>query len=252
MTMGRRLQNRRILITGAAAGIGKACAQRCLAEGAAVALADVDGTALAATAAALAETGSVVAAAFDVADWEDVKAGVACAEAALGGLDGIVNNAGVVYHSSFENIDWTEWDRTLTVNLKGAMHVCRASLATLRASGGGAIVNVASGAGLRPIPDSLAYCASKAGLVMAGRALAQELAADGIRVNTICPGPIDTALFRQSLGGAATLEEVCARNALHRIGTPGDIAAAAAFLLSAEAAFITGSALAVEGGRVLH
>lgn len=250
--MKDRLQGRRILITGAAAGIGRACAERCLAEGAAVALADIDETALRATAAELEESGTVVPAVFDVADWQAVRDGVAAAGKALGGLDGIVNNAGVVFHHRLEDIDWSEWDRTLAVNLKGAILVCRAALSALRANSEAAIVNIASGAGLRPIPQSLAYCASKGGLVMATRALADELAADGIRVNAVCPGPIDTVLFRRSLGGAETEDDVRTRNALHRIGTPAEVASAVAFLLSSEASFITGSALAVEGGRVFH
>ncbi len=252
MIMDSRLRHRRILITGAAAGIGKACARRCLAEGAAVALADVDERALEETTAELANSGKTFATAFDVADGEGVRAGVALAEAALGGLDGVVNNAGVVFHHRFEDMDWKEWNRTLAVNLTGAMLVSRAALSALRASAHAAIVNVASGAGLRPIPQSLAYCASKGGLVMATRALAEELAEHGIRVNAVCPGPIDTEMFRRSLGGAESLAAVKARNALHRVGQPGDVASAIVFLLSAEASFITGSALAVEGGRVLH
>ena len=208
MIMDARLRHRRILITGAAAGIGKACVQRCLAEGAAVALADVDANALNRTTAELSDSGHIFAAAFDVADRQGVKAGVARAEAALGGLDGLVNNAGVVFHHRFEDMDWAEWERSLAVNLTGAMHVCQAALPALRASDDAAIVNVASGAGLRPIPQSLAYCAAKGGLVMATRALAEELAEYGIRANTVCPGPIDTDMFNRSLGGASTVEEV--------------------------------------------
>ena len=250
--MNRRLHGRRVLITGAAAGIGRACAEQCLAEGAAVALADIDESALRATEVELAQSGTVVTATFDVADWEAVQAGVATADKALGGLDGVVNNAGVVVHQRLDEIDWGDWDRTLAVNLKGAMHVCRAALPALRARPGAAIVNIASGAGLRPIPRSLAYCASKGGLVMATRALADELAPDGIRVNAVCPGPVDTDLFRRSIGGAESTDEVRERNVLHRIGTPAEIASAVVFLLSTEASFITGSALAVEGGRVFH
>ena len=252
MIMAERLRNRRILVTGAAAGIGRACARRCLEEGAAVALTDIDAKALAKTDAELTAIGAVFSTGFDVADRDGVRAGVSAAVSALGGLDGVVNNAGVVYHHRLEDIDWAEWDRTLSVNLKGAMHVCQAALPALKASEGASIVNVASGAGLRPIPRSLAYCASKAGLIMATRSLAHDLAPDGIRVNAVCPGPIDTTMFRQSLGGADSLNGILARNVQRRIGTPGEIAAAVAFLLSAEAAFITGSSLAAEGGRVFH
>lgn len=252
MSTQGRLRNLRILITGAAAGIGRACARRFLEEGAIVALADIDGSALRRTIDECARAGRVVPVEFDVANREAASAGVAAAAAALGGLDGVVNNAGVVVHHRLDTLDWSDWDRMLAVNLTGAMHVCRAALPSLRDSDSAVIVNVASGAGLRPIPNSLAYCASKAGLIMATRALAEELGPEGIRVNAVCPGPIDTNLFRSSLGGAASEDAVRTRYALQRIGEPAEIAPAIAFLLSAEASFITGSALAIEGGRVFH
>ncbi len=252
MTGRGRLEGRRILVTGAAAGIGRACAQRCLEEGAEVALTDVDATALTRTGIELAAIGPATVAALDVANRETVAARVAEVVHALGGLDGLVNNAGVAIHHELETLDWEDWDRTLAVNLTGAMQVCQAALPALRASAGAAIVNVASGAGLRPIPRSLAYCASKAGLIMASRALAEELGPDGIRVNAVCPGPTDTAMFRDSFGGARSADEVRARNALRRIGETREIAPAVAFLLSDEASFVTGAALAIEGGRVFH
>ena len=252
MNASERLGGRRILITGAAAGIGLACARRCVAEGAAVAMADIDGARLAAAREEISDRGAATAVRFDVAERGSVAAGVADAARALGGLDGVVNNAGVAFHHRFDEIDWPEWDRTLAVNLTGPMHVCREALDLLKDERDASIVNVASGAGLRPIPESLAYCASKAGLIMATRSLALELGAHGIRVNAVCPGPVDTEMFRRSLGGAESVEAVRSRNALSRIGAPEDIAAAVAYLLSAEASFVTGTALAVEGGRSFH
>ena len=252
LDLNRRLHHRRILITGAAGGIGRASAERCLREGAAVALADIDRDRLARTARSLAAMGPVFETCFDVTDAASIRDGVARATGALGGLDGLVNNAGWIAQHRLEELDWSDWDRVHATNLKGPMQVCQAALPALRAADGAAIVNVASGAGLRPIPQSLAYTTAKAGLVMASRALAEELAPDRIRVNTVCPGPVETDMMRSTLDETGSTEALRSRNALRRIGAPAEIAPAVAFLLSAEASFITGSTLAVEGGRVLH
>jgi NAD(P)-dependent dehydrogenase (short-subunit alcohol dehydrogenase family) len=246
------LPDRKILVTGAAAGIGRACAEAALREGAAVALADQDRRRLEETASALTTLGALSAVEMDVAAQGAVAAGVGRAAEALGGLDGVVNCAGIDLHQPFEATDWAAWRRLMAVNLDGAMHVCQAALEPLKASGGGAIVNIASGAGLKPIPDRVAYCASKAGLIMATKALAMDLAKHRIRVNAVCPGAIDTDLFRQSLGDGVSIEDVKSRYAMQRIGAASEVAAAVAFLLSEEASLITGSALAVEGGRVFH
>ena len=140
----------------------------------------------------------------------------------------------------------------MAVNLVGAMEVCRAAMDALASSGRGVIINVASAAGLRPTPGRIAYCASKAALIMATKALALELAEHGIRANAVCPGPVETELFRQSLGDTVTVDDVKTRRVLGRIGNVDEIAGTIAFLLSNEAAFITGSALAIDGGRAFH
>jgi NAD(P)-dependent dehydrogenase (short-subunit alcohol dehydrogenase family) len=143
------------------------------------------------------------------------------------------------------------------VNLTAPMLVCRAALPAMRAAGRpGSIVLISSGAGLRPLPDRTAYCASKAGVVMFGKSLAIELSADGIRVNAICPGIIDTPMFRRSWEKAkdpqAELAMILDRYVIRRIGKPEEIAAAALYLTSDEAAYVTGTALAVDGGRTFH
>ena len=147
---------------------------------------------------------------------------------ALGGLDGVVNAAGIDLQAPLSGMTLADWSRVMAVNLTGPMLVCRAALPHLRRAGGGTIVNVSSAAGLAPLAQRTAYCATKAGLVMFGKALAMELAADGIRVNAVCPGAVDTPLFRSSYEGAAdpqaALESIRNRYALHRIAQPEEIA----------------------------
>ena len=250
--MALRLAGRRILVTGAASGIGLACTRRFLAEGAQLAMVDRDAERLSGARDALAPSERVFAVVLDVSDGAAVREGVTEAARLMGGIDGVVNNAGIDMHRPFAEVDASDWNEVLTVNLIGAMEVCRAALDPLAASGRGAIVNVASAAGLRPTPGRIAYCASKAALVMATKALALELAEHGIRANAVCPGPVDTDLFRRSLGDTVTVEDVKDRRAQRRIGNVEEIAGAIAFLLSDEASFITGSALAADGGRAFH
>ena len=239
-------------MTGAAAGIGLACTRRFLAEGARVAMVDRDAERLKSVLDSLAPPDRAFAIALDVSDAEAVREGVAEATRRLEGIDGIVNSAGIDMHRPFMEVDAADWNEVMAVNLIGAMEVCRAATEALASSGRGVIVNIASAAGLRPTPGRIAYCASKAALIMATKALALELAEHGIRANAVCPGPIDTELFRQSLGDTVTVDDVKARRVLGRIGNVDEIAGTIAFLLSDEAAFITGSALAVDGGRAFH
>ena len=241
-----------MLVTGAAAGIGRACARLFLAEGAQVALVDRDAARLDSARETLAPAERAFLLPFDVSDTSAVWKGVAEAERLMGGIDGIINNAGIDLHRPMADVTVSDWHEVMAVNLIGAMEVCRAALDPLTASGRGAIVNVASAAGLRPIPGRVAYCASKAALIMATKALALELAEHGIRANAVCPGAVDTDLFRASLGEDLTVDEVRLRYAQRRIGVAEEVAGAIAFLLSDEASFITGSALAVDGGRTFH
>jgi NAD(P)-dependent dehydrogenase (short-subunit alcohol dehydrogenase family) len=249
------LAGRRILITGAAKGIGLATFERFVKEGARVAALDRDARALTELTARF-DAETVTAFEVDVSDPASVDAAVAGAAAALGGLDGVINSAGIDLIADIEGMALADWNRIIAVNLTGPMLVAQAAYPHLKTAGGGTIVNVSSGAGLSPLKHRTAYCASKAGLQMAAKALAMEAAAFGIRVNTVCPGAVETELFRTSIDTApdpvAAYEAVRARYALQRVASPEEIAAAILWLTSAESSYVTGTAIAVDGGRTFH
>ena len=253
--MSGALAGRRVLITGAANGIGLASVTRFLAEGASVAALDRDENALIALRRRF-DGAAVHTVITDVAEPASVATAVADSATAMGGLDGVVNAAGIDLVADIEVMTPAEWNRILAVNLTGPMLVMRAAFPYLREAGGGTIVNVSSGAGLSPLKHRTAYCASKAGLQMASKALAMEAAEFGIRVNAICPGAVETGLFRSGIEAApdpnAAYEAVRARYALQRIAAPEEIAAAILWLTSKESSYVTGVALAVDGGRTFH
>ena len=244
----------RALVTGAASGIGRATATLLAERGAAVACVDVDAAGLAETADAIvAAGGKGVPLTADVTDLAAVEAAVASAVAELGGVDAVANIAGVGdFTGDVTEIALDEWARVLGVNLTGAFHISRATIPHLRAAGGGAIVNVASQFGLVGCLASPAYCASKAGLIGLTRAMAIDHTCEGIRVNCVCPGPIDTPM----LAWTAATPELTARerartqgrNRAGRSGRPEEIAATIAFLLSDEVGFMSGSIVPVDGG----
>ncbi|MCW3475856.1 SDR family NAD(P)-dependent oxidoreductase [Limobrevibacterium gyesilva] len=239
--MRGELAGRRVLVAGGAAGIGAATATLCDAEGAAVAVIDRSQC-----------PGGLVA---DVRDTAAVDAAVAQASQDMGGIDGVIYCAGIDLMAPLEAMRDAEWERVLDVNLTGAMRVCRAALRHFPARGG-TMVLVSSGAGLRPLPLRTAYAAAKAGLIMFAKVLAMELSERDIRVNALCPGAVDTALFRSSWEGAenpqAELEMIRNRYALRRIAEPEEIARCAVFLTGAQSSYVTGTALAVDGGRTFH
>jgi NAD(P)-dependent dehydrogenase (short-subunit alcohol dehydrogenase family) len=250
---------RRVLVTGAAKGIGLATVARLAAEGARVAALDRDASALASLGA---RSGQALghAAAVDVADGAAVADAVKASAAALGGLDGVVNAAGIDLYADIEAMAPADWERVLAVNLTGPFLVIQAAYPYLKAAGGGTIVNVSSAAGLSPLKNRTAYCASKAGLQMASKVLAIEAAPFKIRVNTVCPGAVETELFRSGFAAAfpsaqdeeAIRDSVRARYALNRIADPDEIAAAIVWLSGRESSYVTGVALAVDGGRSFH
>lgn len=244
----------RFVVSGGASGIGFAVARLAVERGARVVLLDLDAPRLQACVAALGDAALPLV--CDVTDATAVKAAVNHAAQWLGGIDALVNSAGVDSLKPLEQTDDAEWAHTLAVNLTGPMLMCRAAMPHLRAAGGGSIVNIASGAGLRPLPNRTAYCATKAAVIMFGKALSIEAAADGIRVNAVCPGAIDTPLFRTSYehsdDPARTLDEIRQRYALGRVAAPEEVAEAVLYLSGAGASYITGTALAVDGGRTFH
>lgn len=243
------LQGRRIVVTGAANGIGRACVERFMAEGARIGGLDRD-------AAGLAALGIAHAATLDVADAEAVEAAIAACAAALGGIDGLVCAAGIDLVRPIEAMSAADWARIMDVNLTGPMLAAQACYPHLRAAGGGTIVTVSSGAGLSPLKHRTAYCASKAGLQMFTKALAMEAAGYGIRVNAVCPGAVETDLLRSGFVGLndpeAARAQVVARYALARIAEPAEIANAILWLTSGESSYVTGTAMAVDGGRTFH
>ena len=239
--MSNRLGGRRILITGAASGIGRRTAELFAAEGAALTLLDCNREGLAEVAR---ETrGRSIEA--DVTQEASVARAVEQGAAAMGGIDGVVNAAGIVIHGSVLDVGVADWQLVLDVNLTGTYIVVRCCLPWLAKASVATIVNIASGQGLLPnTPNVTAYAASKGGVVNLTRALAAELA-PSIRVNSICPGMVDTPMI-------AGLQREPDRYALKRIADPLEIAQAILFLTSTESSFVTGAALAVDGGRTFH
>jgi len=252
---GGFLTGARVLVTGAASGIGLAVMARCLSEGAAVAALDRDGLALGRAVAGLPDSGRerAIAVQADVGDPEQVKAVVAAAAERMGGLTAVVSAAGIGgYTGDIGQTSPAEWARTLAVNLSGTFHVCREALPLLRASSGGRIVTVSSQYGLVGGAGSPAYCAAKAGVIGLTRAMAVDHAAEGILVNCVCPGPIDTPMLRASTGHGELATREATRTAgrvlLGGPGRPEDVAGVIAFLLGPDARFLTGAVLTCDGG----
>jgi NAD(P)-dependent dehydrogenase (short-subunit alcohol dehydrogenase family) len=252
-----RLAGRRALVTGGGSGIGRAIALRLAADGAAVVVAGQRRERLDETVALVAAAGGRAhAIACDVARADQVRLLVDGAVAALGGLDVLVNDAAknrpaTPVPETVAELPESWWAETLDVNLTGAFLCCKYALPHLVASGRGAIVNVASTSGVAGNTNQGAYVASKHGLVGLTRSLALDYGARGVRANAVCPGFIETErsrAFSDAVRGAGWRERKLAEIPLGRLGAPEDVAALVAFLVSDDAAFVSGAVIPVDGG----
>jgi NAD(P)-dependent dehydrogenase (short-subunit alcohol dehydrogenase family) len=245
------LHDRVAVITGAAQGIGKACARRLAQDGAKVALWDVDFAKAQALAAELqAQGASALAQHCDVSRKADVDAALAATQRSLGPVNALVNNAGIFKAADFLDVTEADWDAVIAVNLKGSFLVAQAVARVMKAHGGGAIVNMSSVNGTMAIPSIASYNASKGGIDQLTRVMALALADHGIRVNAVGPGTIATDLARAAvLGSEEAKARILSRTPLRRLGEPAEVADAVAFLLSDAASYITGEIVYVDGGR---
>ncbi|GAB3439932.1 SDR family oxidoreductase [Streptomonospora sediminis] len=239
------------LVTGAGSGIGRAIASDPARRGACVAALDLDGTAAAETAEAItADGGTAIAVAADVADEDSVRAAVARTAAGFGRLDVAVNNAAVPSTGQdLAGMSAEAWERVLRINLTGAFFSIKHEIPELRRTGGGAIVNIASNGGLYAILHAPAYVASKHGVVGLTKVAAVDHAAEGIRVNAVAPAITRTAMFDQVAAGTDMIAQQEAITPLGRLATADEVAAAAIWLCSAGASYVTGATLSVDGGR---
>ena len=244
-----RLQGKVAIITGAARGQGAEEARMFAKEGAKVVLADVtdqEGTAVAAEIAEMG--GAALYVHLDVTNEDEWDAAVQSAVASFGKLDILVNNAGIWRRGHVLETSSDQWDDIMDVNAKGVFLGTKAAIPEMRKAGGGSIVNISSTAGLVGSKTSAAYSASKGAVRIFTKSTAVQYAAEGIRANSIHPGPIDTDMGDQVWPDAASKVASVTRTALNRMGTPEDIAYGALYLASDESSFVTGSELVIDGG----
>lgn len=250
-----RLKDKSAIITGGGSGIGRATALAMAAEGANVAIFDINEDAACAVAAEAAVLGvKAIGLSVNVASDADVQRGVAAAVAEFGTINILFNNAGIIRRANVIDTTLEEWDQVMGVNVRGPFLLCKYVVPLMIASGGGSIVNTGSGWGLKGGGDALSYCTSKAAVVNMTRALAIDHGGDNIRVNSVNPGDTNTPMLREearqlSQAEASFLQESNDRP-LKRMGTPEEIAEAVIWLASDASSYVTGAALVVDGGGI--
>ncbi len=252
----KRFDNRVVVVTGGGGGIGGATCRRFAAEGARVAVLDLNEASAAAVAATIRTAGGQAQALrCDISRRADVEQAVAAAEQALGPIDVLVNNAGWDVFKPFTKTEPADWERLIAINLVGPLNLHHVVLPGMVARRRGRIVNIASDAARVGSSGEAVYAACKGGLVAFSKTLAREHARHGITVNVVCPGPTDTALFadyKQGAGNPEKLVEAFTRSIpLGRIGQPEDLPGAVLFFASEDAAYVTGQVLSVSGGLTM-
>jgi 2-hydroxycyclohexanecarboxyl-CoA dehydrogenase len=246
------LAGKNAIVTGAASGLGLATCKRLARDGAAVAVWDIDEAgAQRAASDIVAAGGRAIASRVDVSSRAQIDAGVQRAHAALGPVTILVNNAGITGFVPFLEITEEAWDRMMMVNLKSMFMAAQAVLPDMLAAGWGRIINISSSSAQTGATRMVHYASSKGGVIAFTKSLAVEFAAQGITVNNVPPGFVDTPMLRASdaLVSAGSIEKTAAASPMKRPGRPEDIAAACAFLASEDAGYITGHTLSVNGGR---
>jgi len=253
----QRFSGKAVLVTGGGGGIGGATCRRFAAEGAKVAVLDLDRDAAERVAADIRIKGdTALAIACDITDRKSVDAAIEAAESAHGPADVLVNNAGWDVFKLFAKTEPADWDRLIAVNLIGALNMHHAVLPGMVERRRGRIVNIASDAGRVGSSGEAVYAACKGGLIAFSKTLAREHARHGITVNVVCPGPTETALFegyKKGAGNPEKLVEAFTRSIpLGRIGKPDDLPGAIVFFASDDAAYVTGQVLSVSGGLTMN
>lgn len=244
------------IVTGAGSGIGKATAEYFAQQEAKVVAVDWNVASGERTVQAIVDSGgTAVFCKADVSVASEVEAMVAAALNSFGRLDILVNNAAIQILSRLVETTESDWDRTHSVNLKGVFLGCKYAIPAMRKGGGGTIVNIASVLGIVADPDLAAYCAAKGGVISLTRVAALTYGVEGIRVNCICPGDVETPLveeyFNKDPDPAKLRQEIYSKYALRRIASPNEVAKVAAFLASGQSSFMTGSAVVMDGGLTI-
>jgi len=228
-----KLTNKIALITGGSKGIGRAIAQMFIKEGAKVIVFDI-------------EKPDYEVEFYQVDTGEEEQIEKAFGQ--IKQLDILVNNAGVYFQASVEETSKEQLDKIVDINLKGTYLMSKYAIPLIRKTKGN-IINISSGLGVVPEPESPAYCSTKAAIIMLTKCMAQEYASEGLRINAILPGPIDTPLLRNAFSSEKEIEEYAKLNPMKRIGRPEDVASVAVFLASDEASYVTGGLYSVDGGE---